>query len=105
MVLGNARYITWQMLTQFKTNLKFLRSCIYTFIYRLNIHAYYDDSFHKRFGVLATRRILALFTMVKTIFSHSSLPTVIEPHLIDISYIRGSSWEANIDTLKYETNI
>ena len=68
----------------------------------MNVHVYYDDSFYKRFGVRATRRILAVFTMIKTIFSHSSLPTVIEPNLIDISYIPGSSWEANMDTLRYE---
>ena len=77
---------------------------MFSFVFRLDIHVYYDDSFHKRFGVRATRRILAVFTMIKTIFSHSSLPTVIEPNLIDISYLRGSNWEANMDTLEYENN-
>ena len=70
----------------------------------MDVHVYYDDSFHTRFGVRATRRILAVFTMIKTIFSHSSLPAVIEPNVIDISYLRGSNWEANMDTLEYEQN-
>ena len=70
-------------------------------IFSLNVHVYYDDTFNARFGNQATTKVHALFAMVKTIYAHSSLTTVVEPNVIDITYQAGASWQADASTLMY----
>merc|ERR1711936_457066 len=38
--------------------------------------------------------------MVKTIYAHSSLTTVVEPNVIEITYRAGASWQADSSTLE-----
>ena len=64
-------------------------------IFRLYVHVYYDESFYRRFGNGAVTRIRALLSIVKTIYSDPTLTLVIEPQIVNISYIRGSEWEAS----------
>ena len=66
---------------------------------------FYDDSFNTRFGAAATTRIQAIFSIVKTIYSDSSLTTVIEPNVIEITYRSGETWTATGATLKYENRV
>ena len=43
--------------------------------------------------------------MVKTIYAHSSLTTVVEPNVIEITYRAGASWQADSSTLEYVVNL
>ena len=70
--------------------------------YRLNVHVYYDLSFYQRFGQKSVTRIRHILSIVKVIFSDSSLKTIIEPKVIDISYYGERSWEASIPDLRYK---
>ena len=67
---------------------------------RLYVHVYYDESFHQRFGNAAVTRIRALLSIVKTMYSDPTLTIVIEPNIVNISYIRGSEWEASETILR-----
>ena len=67
---------------------------------RLYVHVYYDESFHQRFGNAAVTRIRALLSIVKTIYSDPTLSIFIEPNIVNISYIRGSEWEASETILR-----
>ena len=67
---------------------------------RLPIHVFYDDTFNTRFGSAVNTRINALFTVVKAIYSHSSLTTIIQPEIIETTYVSGASWTATGDTLR-----
>ena len=71
----------------------------------MNVHVYYDDTFNSRFGSQATTKVNALFAMVKTIYAHSSLTTVVEPNVIEITYRAGASWQADSSTLEYVVNL
>ena len=70
-------------------------------LFSLPVHVYYDDSFNARFGSGATTRINALFTIVKTIYSDPSLTTVLQPDVIEITYLAGQTWRATETTLRY----
>ena len=72
----------------------------YTILNRLPVHVYYDDSFNSRFGSGVNTRINALFTIVKTIYSDSSLGTVLDPEVVEITYMSGQTWTATSGTLQ-----
>ena len=74
---------------------------VQSYSFSLNVHVYYDDTFNSRFGNQATTKVNALFAMVKTIYAHSSLTTVVEPNVIEITYQAGASWQADASTLMY----
>ena len=67
---------------------------------RLPIHVFYDDSFNTRFGSAVNTRITALLTVVKAIYSHSSLTTVIQPYIVQRTYVSGATWTATGATLQ-----
>ena len=67
---------------------------------RLYVHVYYDESFHQRFGNAAVTRIRALLSIVKTMYSDPTLTIVIEPNIVNVSYIKGSEWEASETILR-----
>ena len=72
-----------------------------SYSFSLNVHVYYDDTFNSRFGSQATTKVNALFAMVKTLYAHSSLTTVVEQNVIEITYRAGASWQAGLSTLEY----
>ena len=43
--------------------------------------------------------------MMKTMYAHSSLTTVVEPNVIEITYRAGASWQADSSTLEYVVNL
>ena len=69
--------------------------------FSLPVHVYYDDSFNTRFGSGATTRINAIFAVVKAIYLDSSLTTVLDPEIIQITYKAGQTWTATESTLRY----
>ena len=73
--------------------------------FSLNVHVFYDDTFNAQFGSDATTRITAIFTIVETIYSDASLTSVIDPNIIQISYITGASWEATEPILRYQFDV
>ena len=73
--------------------------------FSLNVHVFYDDTFNAQFGSDATTRITAIFTIVETIYSDASLSSVIDPNIIQISYITGASWEATEPILRYQFDV
>ena len=88
-----------------RTEIKLMGHFIGILFFSLNVHVYYDDTFNARFGNQATTKVHALFAMVKTIYAHSSLTTVVEPNVIDITYQAGASWQADASTLMYVTDL
>lgn len=68
------------------------------------MHVYYDDSFNTRFGTGVTTKINAVFTIVEAIYMDSSLTTVLDPEIIEITYISGQTWTATEPTLRYYKN-
>ena len=78
----------------------------YTLLYiSLKVHVFYDDTFFAQFGpniASIETRIKAVFSMVRTIFSHkSSLTTIVVPEIIQIERKIGVSWKATEDNLRY----
>ena len=67
----------------------------------MQVHVFYDDSFHTRFGSAARERITAIFTIVRAIYALPSLTTVIMPMVVDITHKAGQTWTADGTTLKY----
>ena len=64
----------------------------------LKVHVFYDDTFFAQFGPNISSvetRIKAVFSVVRTIFSHrTSLTTIIVPTIVQIERKIGVSWRA-----------
>ena len=72
--------------------------------FSLQVHVYYDDSFSTRFGPNISSivtRVNAVFSMVRTIYSHKiSLTTVLIPMVTKIEHQGETTWKATENDLR-----